>query len=598
MASRKMSYNLPGLGNLTANLFEYTQTLFDFLDYYGHIQRFRRINQLGRLRDVFQGAHHNRFEYVFLQLALISELCQHKRGDIGLSGTRSFCGRINAFQNDPSLGEILQCLVLVNNMGYMEGTFLTSRAWITFLKEDTNARKCFRSGLDSSDRSIFDEVIANYDYYRFHLIVALFQLQRYKRKGADIVNFASNLLRNFLKDNRSDLQIIQLKNLYNSIRQISFITLDSMYAPVPFNLDLSSIFLNFDYLLDSLFIKNTTYRVAFYNLEQVLQNAVYLNSDSCINTARASEEKLHDLREIKGDIKSLKSIFNLVCPTCNTDTLNHEITELEWVKERKILQEYRIRSRDLEQWPDILIDELKWEIETRQKVGQTRARVGLLMNSRKNMIKLAFGLTVLDNKQSLKAALKITTECVKFGRIMPEIYWNRRSNNQEELIIFLCKSIFGWDKRFILNNKHRLKSAIIIENGRANTLQRIQEYLGESHRYLTHDEIFEVEKIKVFIERLKYAGLTITFVGGLKVFEQRENQESAEFDGLVVCPSLGIDQNFAHIIEAKNYNNGVSDATRQLNNRVSVHLIPELQMNIVQLDNRAAYAEITAHNNA
>src|SRR5690606_13009453 len=137
----------------------------------------------------------------------------------------------------------------------------------------------FRKGLDSTDRELFQKTIEKYDYYRFNVITALFQLQRYKRMGTDKVDFASNLLRSYIS-NDSDIQIIQLQRLYDSIRQIAFVTLDSLYAPVPFNLDLSSVLLNFDSLIESLFIKNTTYRIALYNLEQVLQNSVYLASDS------------------------------------------------------------------------------------------------------------------------------------------------------------------------------------------------------------------------------------------------------------------------------------------------------------------------------
>ncbi len=91
MATIKITYNVPGCGNLSANIYDYTQELYQFLEYYKHITGFRRINQLGRLREVFQGAHHNRYEYVFLQLALVSELSAHKKSDLGLSAGRKFC---------------------------------------------------------------------------------------------------------------------------------------------------------------------------------------------------------------------------------------------------------------------------------------------------------------------------------------------------------------------------------------------------------------------------------------------------------------------------------------------------------------------------
>jgi len=597
LASRKVTYNVPGIGNLTANLFDYTQNLYDFLDFYGHINRLRRINQLGRLRDVFQGAHHNRFEYVFLQLSLISELCQHKRGDLGLSGERTFCGKIDELPNHPSTGELLQCLVLLTNMGYLEGTFSTSRSWLTYLKENQNAYNNFKKGLDAKDRESFKQIVDNYDYYKFSIIVALFQLERYKRKGTDKVNFASSLLRTYLSNDRSDIQIIQLRKLYDSIRQIAFVTLDSLYAPVPFNLDLSSILLNFDSLIESLFIKNTTYRVALLNLEQVLENSVYLSSDSCINTARASEEKLDELREIGADISGISDIYNIVCPSCNINYEYQEIKELDWHRERKLIQEFRIGFRDRDNLPASIKDEVKWEIKTRNKLGVSRVRVGLLLNSRKNKVKIAFGIKSLDNIQCLKTALKISLEVVSIKAKMPKNYFNSNGANEELLLSFLCKSIFGWSKRFIFGNKNQFASAILISNGRVSMVNQINAYINSSRQHLDNDEIFEVEKVRDFIEHLNYSGLTIAFVGGLKLFNENQNQESAEFDGLVICPRVNTNNPFAHIIEVKNYNNGVTDARNQLNNRVRTHLISELEMNIVNLNNRAAFAEITAHNN-
>jgi hypothetical protein len=386
--------------------------------------------------------------------------------------------------------------------------------------------------------------------------------------------------------------------LYDSIRQISFVTLDSLYAPVPFNLDLSSILLNFDSLIESLFIKNTTYRVALYNLEQVLQNSVYMSSDSCINTGRASEEKLLELREIGADISGITDIYNIVCPSCNVNFEYHEIKELDWHRERKLIQEYRIGFRDRNNLPNTIRDEVKWEVKTRNKLGVSRVRVGLLLNSRKNLMKIAFGIRTLDNMQSLKTAMKITLEAVSLKSSMPQRkYFNSNGDNEELLLSFICKSIFGWGKRFIFGNKNRETSAILISNGRVSMVNQINEYIESSRIYLNNDEVFEVEKVRDFIEHLNYSGLMIAFVGGLKLFNDNQNKESAEFDGLVVCPRINVNKPFAHIIEAKNYNNGVTDARNQLNNRVRSHLIDELEMNIIELNNRAAFAEITAHMN-
>lgn len=593
MASKKITYNVPGIGNLTTNIFDYTQDIYGFLEYYGHIGRFRRINQLGRLREVFQGAHHNRYEYVFLQLSLISELCKNKQGNLGLSGSREFCGKLDNRDSFPSTGELLQCLVLLTNMGYLEGTFATSRAWITQLKEDQNSYNKFRAGLDRGDREYLTQVVETYDYYKFQIVIALFLLQRYKRKGHDKVNFCTELLRQYLNPDRSNIQILELRRLFDSIRQIAFITLDSIYAPVPFNLDLSSILLNFDSLLDSLFIKNTTYRIALLNLEQVLQNSVYLASDSCINTARASEETLEEIRDLATNFNGIMDVYNTLCPACNIESQRVEIKELDWFKERKLVQEFRVRRSRPSEYPKPLLNEVDYEVDTRQKIGVSRVRIGLLLNSRKDTIKLVFAITTENNIQSLKAALLSSVEAIKFRQLVPDNYFNRRrGDNELQILSFLCKSIFGWKKRFIFENKNRRNSAILVSNGRISMLEQIDAYLLNAEEYLKADELFEVQQVREFIVNLNYSGLTIAFVGGTKLIEEGQNNESAEFDGLVICPTINPSNDFAYIIEAKNYNNGRTDARNQLNQRVNPHLIHELKITLEDLNNRTSYAKI------
>ncbi|WMJ75386.1 hypothetical protein RCC89_19805 [Cytophagaceae bacterium ABcell3] len=590
---KKISYNVPGIGNLTANLFNYTINLYDFIDQYGHIKRFRRIHQLGRLIDVFQGAHHNRYEYVFLQLSLISELCANKNSDLGLSGKREFCGKMSNDSKYPSTGELLQCLVLLNNMGYLEGTFSTSRAWLTLLKEQKSIYKFFKSGLDPIDRPFLNEVVENYDYYRFHLVIALFQLQRYKRKDNHMVEFATKLLRVYTNPDWSNIQMIQLRKLYDTIRQISFITLDSIYAPVPFNLDLSSILLNFDSLLESLFIKNTTYRIALHNLEQVLQNSVYMSSDSCINTARASEIMLVQIEKHIPVTKGITDIQHILSPKQSFENEIHDVLELDWIRERKIIQEFRLRPQDRDNLPEPLKNEVRWEMEIRKKLGVSRARVGLLVNARKNTVKLAFGITTIDNHQSIRVALKICSEIIKFKSYIPDNSPNLRAIDNDELLLsFLLKSIFGWNKRFILENKNRTSKAVMISNGKTSMIKQLDEYLKSSPDYLNQDEIFEVQKMKDLINNLNYSGLTIAFVGGAKLFIENSNDGSAEFDGIVFFPSINPLTNFGFILEAKNYNKGVTDAKAQLNDRINKHISSELEMTVIELNNRSAFAGI------
>ena len=587
----RLTYNVPGCGTLTANLFKYTCSLRDFLQFYEHIDRFRRINQLGKLSEVFQGVHHKRYDYVFLQLALISELCKNKKSDFGLSAEREFCGELSEMGKHPSMGELLQCLAILTNIGYLEGTFATARAWLTYLKNDKEKYNFFKSGLDPQDRPLLKSIVDNYDYYRFNTILGLFFLQRYKRKSNEHVEFASKLLRLYANHDRTDIKQAELFELYRTIRTISFITLDSFYAPVPFNLELSSILLGFETLYESLFVKNTTYRIALKNLERVLQDSVYLSSDSCLCTTRTSE---HTLEELKTkSITSMMTLYYAVCPSCNKEDLNTTVKELDWEREKKLVLNFRYRISQTPNLPKALSDEVKWEKEQRDLIGKSSCRVSLLKNARNNEIKLVFGLISKHNESNIKAALKSISQSIKFSNNFGErVLFRRTRKNENEYIRFALKAMFGWDKRFILENKNKKHPAVFVSQGKVDLIEKIDQYLASATEFLGTDELFEVEKMKDLVTKVNYSGLTIAYVGETKLFESTKTNASAEFDGILLTPNYSNGEIFGYVMEAKNYNGGLTDAKKQLKDRVSKQLVKELKMKILKLNNRAAYSKI------
>jgi len=589
----RLTYNIPGCGTLTANLFKYTCSLRDFLQSYEHIDRFRRINQLGKLSEVFQGVHHKRYDYVFLQLALISELCKNKKSDFGLSAEREFCGQIPEMGKKPSMGELLQCLAMLTNIGYLEGTFATARAWLTYLKNDKEKYNYFKNGLAPQDRPLLKSIVSNYDYYKFNTILGLFFLQRYKRKSAEHVEFATELLRLYANYDRSNIQQAELFELYRTIRTISFITLDSFYAPVPFNLELSSILLGFETLYESLFVKNTTYRIALRNLERVLQDSVYLSSDSCLCTTRTSE---NILEEIKGKpITSMMTLYYAVCPSCNKEDLNTSINELDWEREKKMVLNFRYRQSQTPNLPKALSDEVKWEKEQRDLIGKSSCRVSLLKNARSNEIKLVYGLISKRNDLNIKAALKSISQAIKFSNKFEDKVLFRRTRtikNENEYIRFALKAMFGWDKRFILENKNNLNHAVFVSQGKLDLIDKIERYLVSAPQFLGADEIFEVEKMRDLVNKINYSGLSIAYIGQTKLFESTKTNASAEFDGILITPNYSDGEIFGYVMEAKNYNGGLTDAKKQLKDRVSKQLIPDLKMRIMKLNNRAAYSKI------
>jgi hypothetical protein len=55
-----VKYHLPPTGSIEIPLYHESAELYDFLDRLGEIQRLKRIDHLGLIREVFEGTHHTR----------------------------------------------------------------------------------------------------------------------------------------------------------------------------------------------------------------------------------------------------------------------------------------------------------------------------------------------------------------------------------------------------------------------------------------------------------------------------------------------------------------------------------------------------------
>lgn len=55
-----LKYHVPGLGELKADLYENSSKAYDFLKENGYVDRLKKIDQLGVIRNVYEGAHHSR----------------------------------------------------------------------------------------------------------------------------------------------------------------------------------------------------------------------------------------------------------------------------------------------------------------------------------------------------------------------------------------------------------------------------------------------------------------------------------------------------------------------------------------------------------
>ncbi|ENH95682.1 hypothetical protein J416_14782 [Gracilibacillus halophilus YIM-C55.5] len=315
MEAQGISYNISGQGILRTFMYPHTIKVYNFLSKYNYSSKFHSTKQLGALQYLLKGAHHTRYEYIFLQWTLIDQIKNNAKG-IGLNSNINNCEglKLESMDETPTPAELLQCLAVLTNIGHFPDTFATSKLWMHMIQKNIRELKTgIKKGLLKNERVLLDEIIKNNNYYEIHFINALFSLGRYGRaEGAsEIIDFLKKLLLKYMNsDNESD-NLKKYWEVYKVIRRISYILLDSNYAPIPFDLDLSSILLNLGDYQEAIISKDSNFQHAFEQMNSVLETSLYLEPNSMLVSTYRGLDIYNELKKVPSSVKFDKiSVIN------------------------------------------------------------------------------------------------------------------------------------------------------------------------------------------------------------------------------------------------------------------------------------------------
>ena len=598
-------YNLPGFGLVRVRLFPCVREVSSFLENYGHITRLRELDQLGPIRQVLPGAHHTRYEYLMAQLAIVTELC-HLRGQLpaGLSLARdrdSFGSPLEG--SVPSNGEILMVLALLGNVGHLPSTFSGERALLKYLRDNGGPRAAFRLGLDEADRERFDAVVASNQLYRVNYYVALFLLNRYRRRenGPRVVGFCQRVVRSYLNmpSDDPDQSLLALWSLYRSVRRLTYLALDSHYAPVPFSLDLASIFLSLEHYLSDVFVEDSTFQRALAQLEVVMRDAVYMGAEPQINHARVGEAVLSRLEALSPEPTTIGQMWDLLGPDRDSsDRFSPPAPErdpdqsLPAVVQLNYEVDPAISTR-------LLPDPMEWERESRAAVGLRSCRFAADLDPSQSHLKVTAALLkASDTRVAQKTAHRVAKQLVDFNLRVAEagapIAVGDATANGLALLRFLLPQLLGSARRFRLRTKPAVGSPPIVwAYGSTRTAGLVSEYgrWASQSGLCDADQLNEVAQLEAALRHIDYRGALIAFAGSTEVIEG--GSLLAEVDGLVVLLSRDLRQPALILVEAKNTANGHTAAQRQLRDQRDRLGIAQDRFEIHALGNKGAYAALT-----
>lgn len=514
----KQTYNLPGFGLMRIRLFPYAKRVYDFLEQYDHVSHLRRIDQLGPIRDVLPGAHHTRYEYLMAQLALITELC-HLEGTLpaglSLGRQRHTFGRLPGISKDPSNGEVLMVLALLGNIGHLPTTFSGERGFLKYLRDHSGARRAFRAGLPHAERRRFDEAVDSHDLYRFFYFIAFFLLNRYRRRdeGDEIVDFCQSVLRSYLANrNLSDDQALAaLWRLYRSIRRLTYLALDSHYAPVPFSLDLASIFFSLDHYLTDVFLEDSAFQDVLARLEGVMRDTVYLAPLTLLNHSRISHSIHRRLADRKEGLDTITKFWHLLDPREGAEMLKSPASMPSLPDPRDVL----VFSYDLDPAvaTRVLRDPMRWEDSARAKIGLRSCRMAAEFDPGKRHLKVAAALVPdLDPLLAWKIGLRLSKQIVDFDLNLESEAKQapgERFRNGLGLLRFLLPLMFGRNREYRLRARPVVsRSPLIWEYGSTKAAGLVNGYhsWAEENSILDEDGLNEVAMIRDALKTISYRG--------------------------------------------------------------------------------------------
>ena len=228
------------------DLYPYATELYKELDSIGIIGRVKEIPQLGVIK-VKKKLAKTRFDYVMLQLYLHKLIKTHLQGDLRFT----YNNYINSKEfrddyvypekkNKPSMGDILQLLTIVYNVGHFYNTFTASRAITMLAEEDIAFRDLVIDACkDKRYQCAAKAILESKNYQRLHLLNSILILEQCD-KSKQSISVALEILYSYINEQSlpAESKLKYAFAIFRNIRTVSYMAYDLQIAETPLTIDL------------------------------------------------------------------------------------------------------------------------------------------------------------------------------------------------------------------------------------------------------------------------------------------------------------------------------------------------------------------------
>ena len=520
---------------VSVDLFPLATELYEELDRIGIIDRLKAVKQLGLL-EVPKKLEKTRYDYVVLQM-YFHEIIR-KNIQSSLQFTYSNRIRLTDFPEDHDLDEtvinkddqitladIIQLLIVAYNIGHFYNTFVASRAIVMLAsREPTFHEHIQNSSKDERYRTAADSALKSHNYQRIHLLNTLLVLERCDQNKRS-VRIAKELVLAYLIESKlpEKNKLRYAFNLFRSVRTVAYVAYDLQIAGVPFAIDLlneEGLLAFFDEYL-AYFNNSEAASNLILAMVRMLSSSVYNELSSVIQTTRISKHMIDGL-------------------CVGNDWLDYY--EEYWLSSGSQLNIRHSQRFDYESPylkltflpPDRNLTEQLYEDLDRQE----NTRVGFYLRHTGEMTVVSAVKKSCVNKTGV--SFRTLRKTVSYIRMM------RLAADDPHYILavkYFLYYLFNSHQTFIRPVLDE-KKCVICTKGKNARITELKKLLVGG----TPDERHEAEAMISFLEADELGDITLTVSGSTVVYQ--DGKMLCEFDGIIIYPNREAEQ--VVLIEAKN----------------------------------------------
>lgn len=228
------------------NLYAYSSELYNELLSIGIIQRLKDVSQLGLIK-VPKKLAKSRFDYMVLQLYFHQLVKKSLQSELELTynnpvKSKEFREGMEYRTSDdkPTIGDMLQILVIAYNLGHFFNTFTASRAIVMLAEKNPAFRDILiNSSPEQRFQTVSDILLSDHNYQRLHLLNSLLVLEHCDQNKQAVI-LAQELLYAYLDEAKlpESSKLHYVFEIFRSVRNVSYIAYDLQIANTPLTIDL------------------------------------------------------------------------------------------------------------------------------------------------------------------------------------------------------------------------------------------------------------------------------------------------------------------------------------------------------------------------